>query len=290
MRWACGTVINDILYIGGGYCPDRNDDYYVFTYNPKENMWTKLSTALPQRYGIIVNINDVLTVIGGRDYITGRPTNKVLALEEHKLTTLYGDMKCARERPAVVSYQQFTIVAGGRDNSSISQDSIEHYNINTNQWTKTKTCLPQPMWNISATTCNDSIIIAGYHGADDKRYSTTYISTIDSIVQSHDDSNKWSELRHTPYWNTTTVSPSTPPVIVGGDDIHHKPQDSIMLYDDSSNIWRTVGSLPIRCAQTTVVMVRNFIIIAGGCTNTRNVETANATSLTSVVIGQLDRV
>ena len=290
MRGAYGTVINDILYIGGGKCPDHNDDYYVFAYNLRENKWTKLPAALPQCYGVVVNINDVLTVIGGRKYTDGWPTNKVVTLEEQKWTTLYGDMKCARYWPTVVSYQHYTIVVGGIGERYVVQDSIEYFNINTNQWTKTKTCLPTPMWSISATTCNNSIIITGYYGADNMRYNNIYITTIDSIVQSHDDNNKWSELHPTPYWYTTIVPHTTPPVTVGGSDGQYKSQDNIMLYDDTSNSWRTVGSLPIRCAQTTVVTINNNIIIAGGCTDTSNVETANATSLTSVTIGQLDRI
>jgi len=291
MRLAYGTVINDVLYIGGGMCPDHNDDYYVFAYNLRENKWTKLPAALPQFNGVVVNINDVLTVIGGVDYNTSRAANKVLTLEENKWTTLYGDMKCARHRPTVVPYHQYTIVAGGIGEGDVVQDSIEYFNINTNQWTKTKTCLPTPMLYINATTCNNSIIIAGYYGgADDNRYRTTYITTIDSIVQSDDDNNKWSELYPIPFWYTTIVPHTTPPVIVGGCDEQGKSQDNIMLYDDTSNSWRTVGSLPIRCAQTTVITVNNDIIIAGGCTDGRNVETANATILTSVMIGQLDRV
>ena len=289
MRLAHGTVINDILYIGGGDCPDQNDEYYVFAYNLRENKWTKLPAALP-RYGVVVNINDVVTVIGGSDHNTNRPTNKVLTLEEDKWTTLYGDMKCARIRPLVVPYHQYTIVAGGKDEDDVVQNSIEYFNTNTNQWTKTKTCLPQPMWFISATTCNNSIIITGYYDADDNRYNTTYITTIDSIVQSHDDNNKWSKLCPTPYWNTTIVPHTTPPVIVGGEDRQDKTQDNIMLYDDTSNRWRTVGSLPIRCAETTVVTINNNIIIVGGYTDGRNRQTANATTLTSVMIGQLDRV
>ena len=290
MRGAHGTVINDILYIGGGDCPDHNDSYYVFAYNLRENKWTKLPAALPQCYGVVVNINDVLSVIGGLDYNTGRPTNKVLTLEEDKWTTLYGDMKCARISPLVVPYHQYTIVAGGKGEDGVAQDSVEYFNTNTNQWTKSKTCLPQPMWSISATTCNNSIIITGYTGADNSHYNTTYITTIDSIVQSHDDNNKWSELCPTPYWYTTIVPHTTPPVIVGGQDRQYKAQDNIMLYDDTSNSWKTVGSLPIRCAQTTVVTLNNNIVIAGGCTKGGNVETANSTALTSVMIGQLDRV
>ena len=292
MRLAHGTVINDMLYIGGGICPDYNDEYYVFAYNLRENKWTKLPAALPQCYGVVVNINDVLTVIGGSKYTDGLPTNKVVTLEEQKWTTLYGDMQCARNRPTVVSYQHYTIVAGGLGEGDVMQDSIEYFNIKTNQWTKTKTCLPIPMWCISATTCNNSIIIVRYNDADSKPRNTTYISTIDSLVQSHDDDNKWSELYRTPYWDTTIVPHATPPVIVGGNDRYGKTQDNIMLYmyDDISNRWRTVGSLPIRCTQTTVITINNNIIIAGGCTDGSNVETATATSLTSVMIGQLDRV
>ena len=290
MRNAYTTIIDDVIYIGGGACPHYNDQLYIFMYHLKQNKWTKLPTPLPHYGGGVVNINNKLTVIGGKDHNNGRPTNKVVTLQDDRWTSLYGDMNSARFRPAVLPHHHYTIVAGGRSDHNVMVDSIEVFD--GDQWTISKTYLPQPMSAISATSSNNSLIIAGYTGADGQRYSGVYITTIDDIIDhsttsSSTNDNKWSELAHTPYWNTTIVPHTTPPVIVGGDK-QDNPTDDIMAYDDSTNSWRTVSSLPTKCCFTTILSLPHTIIMAGGCTDIRTKETATATSLTSVMIGELE--
>ena len=148
---------------------------------------------------------------------------------------------------------------------------------------------------INATTCNQSFIIAGYDGADDMIHSRTFIITMDSLLEhqqslnssTSQDDNKWSELCHTPYFESTIVPNTSPPVIIGGQDQQGKTVNNITLYDDSSNSWRTVELLPRTCARATVATINNVIIIAGGFTDGSSLEAINATTLTSVVLGQL---
>ena len=257
-------------------------------YHLKENKWSRLPTPLPHYGGVVVNINNKLTVIGGKDH-NKRPTNKVLTLQDDQWTSLYGDMNTARYRPAVLPHHHYTIVVGGQSDHNVMVDSIEVFY--GDQWTISKTCLPQPMCEISATTSNNSLIIAGYAGADDKRYNGVYITTIDDIIDhsttssSTDDSN-WTQLVCTPCFNTTIVPHTTPPVIVGGSK-QGNPTDDIMAYDDSTNSWRTVSSSPIKCCHTTILSLPYTIIMAGGYTDGRTLETVRATTLTSVMIGEL---
>ena len=49
-----------------------------------------------------------------------------------------------------------------------------------------------------------------------------------------------------------------------------------------------MSSLPIRCTQATVATINDVIIVAGGVTDLSTTETINATTLTSVVLGQLE--
>ena len=296
MRVAHATVINDTLYIGGGICTTANDQYLMFSYKLIDDQWRMLP-VLPQCYGVPTNINNDISYIGGYDRSTSRPTNKVITLLNNQWTLHYPNMTTARLRHAVVSYQHYTIVAGGEDEDESTLDTIEVFNCNNNQWTILSTHLPQPMKDINATTCNQSFIIAGYTGADSTR-NGTFIITMDSLVgteQEHsltsstsEHDNKWSELFHTPYWNTTIVPNTTPPVIIGGEDQQRKAVNNISLYDDSINSWRTVSSLPISCAKATVATINNIMIVAGGCTDYSTRETINATTLTSVVLGQLE--
>ena len=296
MRLACATVINDTLYIGGGVCTTDNDEYLMFSYKLTDDQWRMLP-VLPQCYGVPTNINNDISYIGGHDPSTGRSTNKVITLLNNQWTSQYPNMITARQDHAVVSYQHYTIVAGGDGEDGSTLDTIEVFNCNNYQWTILSTHLLQPMKAINATTCNQSFIIAGYDNAEDYATNGTFIITMDSLVgteqqqsltsstSEHD--NKWSELYQTPYWNTTIVPNTTPPVIIGGEDKQSKTVNNISLYDDSINSWRTVSSLPISCAQATVATINNIMIVAGGCTDGSTIETANATSLTSVVLGQL---
>ena len=297
MRRAHATVINDTLYIGGGACTTVNDDYLMFSYKLIDGQWRMLP-VLPQCYGVPTNINNDISYIGGYDRSTNTSTNKVITLLNNQWTIQYPNITTARRNHAVVSYQHYTIVAGGEGEDGSTLDTIEVFNCNNYQWTILSTHLPQPMKIINATTCNQSFIIAGYDGADGMSYSGTYIITMDSLVgteQEHsltsstsEHDNKWSQLCYTPYWNTTIVPNTTPPVIIGGEDQQGKTFNNISLYDDSSNSWRTVSSLPISCARATVATINNIMIVAGGYTDASTRETVNATTLTSVVLGQLE--
>jgi len=293
MYIAYATIIDDIIYIGGGECPDHNDQFYIFMYHLKENKWTRLSTRLPQYGGVVVKINNKLTVIGGRDSTTtSRSTNKVLTLQDHHWTSLYSDMNSARTRPLVTSHHQYTIVAGGVDHDEVVLDTIEIFNISTNQWTISKTCLPEPMCIISATTYNNYLVITGYNNKDNKHVNGVYITTMDNIIDhsttsSSDDDIKWTQLADTPYWSTTIIPHTTPSVIVGGHDEQIITTDNIMAYDDSTNSWRTVSVLPMKCCYTTIITLPHTIMVAGGVTDSRTTESRNTTSLTSVIIGEL---
>ena len=296
MRYAHATVINDVLYIGGGHCTTANDDYSMFSYKLIDDQWMRLP-LLPQAYGVPTNINNQLCYTGGRDYSTGRSTNKVITFEHDQWIVKHCNMTTARRLHAVVSYQHYTIVAGGKGEDESILDTIEVFNCNNNQWTILSTHLPEPMSSINATTCNQSFIIAGYYGADGRAYSGTFIISMDSLVgadqqsltsSTSEDNNKWSQLYPTPYWNTAIVPNTSPPVIIGGEDNQRKVVGNISLYDDSSNSWRTVSSLPISCAGATVATINVVIIVAGGCTDSSTRATGNATTLTSVVLGQLD--
>ena len=296
MRRAHATIINSIMYIGGGICPDKDKMENVYAYHLEEDRWDTLP-PLQQYYGVPVNITDKLTIIGGCDSTT---TNKVTS----KVTTynndntwrndIFPNLLIARQWPAVVPHQSHIIVAGGRGDDNAVLDNIEVLELTTLQWRIVNTHLPEPMGVPSATMCSGQLVIVGFDNADNKRSNETFLIDINKIItqpqhtSSTGEDNKWSRLADVPYWKTALIPSSSPPAIIGGSDKQHKTTNDITLYDDVTNSWRKVSSLPINCAHTTVTIVNNVIIMVGGCVDTKTKKTANTTSLTSVVMGHLE--
>ena len=295
MYIASATVINSTLYITGGQCPnDTRNNYNVYKYKLDKNQWSVLP-PLQQCYGVPVNVNDQLTIIGGMDR-NNKPTNVVTTYDDNSWNNTYPNLSVARLHPAVVPYHQYVIVAGGKGDD---EDSIEVFDITKSHWMIVNTHLPKPMWRISATICADSFTIVGYHTAGNIRYNDTFIIPIDDIISlsqqtqqsltssTDKDNTKWHRLADAPYWGTALVPNTSPPVIIGGSDKQYNTVNDITIYDDTSNKWNKISSLPINCAYTTVAVINQSIIVMGGCSDTKTDETIDATGLSDVNVGQL---
>ena len=299
MLEAYSTVINSTLYITGGHCPnDPMNNYNVYKYEFDKNQWSVLP-PLQHWYGVPVNMNDHLTVIGGRQH-NNTPTNLVTTYDGNSWNNTHPNLSVAREEPAVVPYHQYVIVAGGKGDDGNLLDSIEVFDITKSHWMIVNTHLPQLMCRISATICGDSFIIVGYDGADNvnklKRYNGTFIIPIDDILslpqQTHSlsstdkDNTKWHQLAPAPYWRTTLFPNTSPPVIIGGSKQGITVND-ITIYDDTNNKWNKISSLPINCANTTVAVINQSIIVMGGSSDAKTTETRKATALSDVNVGHL---
>ena len=298
MHGASATVINSTLYITGGWCPnDTRNIYNVYKYELNKNQWSVLP-PLQQFYGVPVNVNDQLTIIGGKDR-NNKPTNLVTTYDDNSWNNTYPNLSVARWLPAVVPYHQYVIVAGGKGDDDNVLDSIEVFDITKSHWMIVNTHLPKPMWHISATICGDSFTIVGYGYTGNKRCNATFIIAIDDIISlpqqtqqsltssTDKDNTKWHQLANAPYWKTALVPNTSPPVIIGGDDEQVNTVNDITIYDDTSNKWNKISSLPINCAYTTVAVINQSIIVMGGCSDTKINETRNATTLSDVNVGQL---
>ena len=300
MHGASATVINSTLYITGGWCPnDTRNIYNVYKFDLDKNQWSVLP-PLQQFYGIPVNLSDKLTIISGR-YSTPpyKVSNLVTTYDDNSWNNTYPNLLVARANPAVIPYHQYVIVAGGKGDDDNSLDSIEVFDITKPHWMIVNTHLPAPMYQISATICADSFTIVGYTSADNMRSNETFIIAIDDIISlpqqtqqsltssTDKDNTKWHQLANAPYWKTALVPNTSPPVIIGGSDKQVNTVNDITIYDDTSNKWNKISSLPINCAWTTVAVINQSIIVMGGCSDTKTTETCNATALSDVNVGQL---
>ena len=267
MLGAYATVINSTLYITGGDCPnDKRNIYNVYKYEFDKDQWSVLP-PLQQCRGVPVNINDQLMIISG---ISSTPPNKVInwvvTFSDNRWKNIYPNLSVARLEPAVVPYHQYIIVAGGQGDDDNLLDSIEVFNITTSHWIIIGTHLPEPMCDISATMCADSFIIVGYSGAEN-HYNGTYMIAVNDIISKHqqtqqsltsstdNDNTRWHQMANAPYWKTSLVPNTSPPVIIGGEDKQGNTVNNITIYDDTSNEWKKISTIPINCAYITVVVI-----------------------------------
>ena len=265
----------------------------VYKFELDKNQWSVLP-PLQQFFGIPVNISDQLTIISGRCSTPPyKPTNLVTTYDGNSWNNTYPNLSVPRLMPAVVPYHQYVIVAGGKGDDDNVLDSIEVFVITKSHWMIVNTHLPKPMYRVSATICSDSFTIVGYNGANNKRSSETFTIPIEGILSlphslssTNKDNTKWHQLANAPYWETALVPNTSSPVIIGGSSQLNTVND-ITIYDDTSNKWNKISSLPINCALTTVAVINQSIIVMGGCSDTKTSETSRATTLSDVNVGQL---
>lgn len=295
MYGAYATVINSILYVSGGLCPNYDatmNMFKVYKYELNENQWSVLPN-LQQYYGIPVNINDEITVIGGKHSTTKKVTNLVTTYSGKRWYNKYPNLLLARLGPAVVPYRQYVIVAGGESDNDTILDGIEIFDIAKSHWMIVSTCLPEPMYNISATMCDDSFTIVGYTYEGGDRSTNTFMVHVDEIVSQEGessvdkDSTKWHKLADASHWFTNLVPNTSPPIIIGGSDEQGDTVSDIAVYDDASNKWKRISSLPINCTFTTVEIINQSILVMGGCRYVKSSDTCKATALGDVYVGQL---
>ena len=108
------VIIQEMMYVGGGYASSANNRYIVMTYNIITQEWSQLP-QYTARYFAMTVIHNKLTLIGGSDH-NDKETNVlgVWDADGRKWTHPYTPMPTPHCYSSAVVYRQWLIVAGGR--------------------------------------------------------------------------------------------------------------------------------------------------------------------------------
>ena len=299
------------IYVTSISSPVEDARHQVYLYNINTDQWGQLPPS-GHYLGIPHIIGGKLAIIGGRLYPTKKRTNKVSTFDEDSQTwtSYYPDLLSVRSRPGVVSHLEHVIVAGGTkptpedDDTPVVQDDIEVLNwIENSHWRKVSIKLPVPMYGFTPTISDDHLLIVGYYGpgsgdTDLSNYRGAYkipVANITaSIYQQHNSTqapSKWTELTAAYHWCTTLVPSSSPPMVVGGEGngTTGTPTADIKMYDNSSKLWKKIGSLSSAKSCVAVAAVYNNAIVAiGGYTKGDSSVDRKSSSLTVVELGQAE--
>ena len=285
----------DAVYVTAGNAPDDKTYDNVYRYTTHTDQWT----VLPQPghlFGVLHMLDDRLTIFGGQDPATHKSHNKVTTYnnDTNSWYSQYPDMINIRSRPGVITYDNYVIVMGGKNNSDIILDRIEVMEYHDQlQWKEIPVYLPVPMWCFKPTISGDKIIIVGYSTAGGRSNGHYQIST-DEIISFLDQplttdvvSAKWKMLQATHY-DTVTVPNSNPPIIIGGCNQGLVCTSDVTLYDVSKDSWRKVDSLTNARDYAGVNLINErTLIVIGGTSGGADVKGAMASSLTLVEIGNI---
>ena len=304
LYYAYVAVQHHKIYVAGGNSPVDDALCQVYVYNINNDQWGQLP-LLGHYNGIPHIIGGKLVIIGGYMHGTTKRTNKVSTYDEEsqQWTSYYPDLLSIRRRPGVVSHLEHVIVAGGTrpssedDSTSVVQDDIEVLNwIENSHWRKVSIKLPVAMFAFIPTITSDShLLIVSYYGADKFKHKSVYTIPVANITTSVDrqpNSNaptEWTKLTVVDHYNASPVPSSSPPVVVGGEDIGGEPTADIKMYDHVNWSWKKIGSLSSARTRAPIAAVyNNAIIIIGECTKADTLGDCKSSSMTVVELGQAE--
>ena len=277
------------VYVTAGTAPEDETHNNVYQYNITTDQWNTLPP--PGHYtGVLCMVGSSLSIFGGQDSVTYKTLHKVSTYnrDTNSWSQTYPGMIHERFLPGVVVHGDHLMVMGGQDKSHKFLDSIETMNWqHRSPWREVSTKLPVPMWNIKPTIAGEHLLIVGYTHAGG-RNKGSYQLPVSTITSSSDQvASQWEELSYAPHYNTTTVSSSNPPLIIGG-DVKGVPTSDISLYDTSKKSWIQVDNLTTARSSVGVATINsNTIIVVGGNTKGGSVEGAKSSSLPIVEIGHI---
>ena len=206
-------------------------------------------------------VSSQLVMVGGRDLSTYKPTSTLAAYtpSQRSWKQPYPPMNTPREWPAVSTYHQHLVVAGGRyGETDLAIVEIPDMSVSHSQWLSA-TGLPVSCRRMSAAiTCNTLFLLGGSLGKKVLSVSLSALAQTDKLPA------QWRILPDIPLEDSTAIAVHESLLAVGGS--HGEQRSSaIHVYDQEKNVWNKVGNLPTErkyCA--CCLLPSGEILVAGG--------------------------
>ena len=280
---ASAVMINDHIYVCGGFCGGVDLARQVQVYDVNHNVWSTLPHS-PQYNSQGVAINSKLVLIGGCEAVSEGVTNLVSTWTGQEWQQDLPPMPTKRYRPGVTTYHTFVVVAGGlaEDGQTLLR-RIDILNITTRQWwTLTNLQLPRPMFAIQCTISSAHLCVASarisYNVATGTGTTVNDVwqlpvTALEKMLFPGDDvtPHQWTEVAPTPYFKSAVLQDTAHIAAVGGNDNSGEATPDIFVYNPDRDLWSKVGQLGVPRARCSVVSLsRTSFIVCGGCTDIRD--------------------
>ena len=213
----------------------------------------------------MTTISSQLVMVGGYDVSTDKTTNRVAVYSPsqrswRRWSRPYPPLKTPRYLPAVSTYHQRLVVAGGRDASGTDLANVDILDISVRhcQWLSA-TGLPVRCSLMSAAITHGALYLLG-GSLGTKVFSVS----LSALTETDKPPAQWCTLPDTPLKNSTAIAVRGSLLAVGGS--HGRQRSSaIHVYDQEKNKWNKMGDLPTEreyCA--CCLLPSGEILVAGG--------------------------
>ena len=233
----------------------------IFRYDPHTNEWTKLPQY--QYWGFtLTELTHQLVVVGGIDLSTDKTskTVSVYAPSQRSWKQPYPPMNTPRYDPAVSTYHQCLVVAGGSDGSgNLASVEILDTSVSHCQWLS-PTGLPVRCCRMSAAITHGTLHLLG--GSLGKQVLSVSLS---ALTQTDKPPAQWRTLLNAPLKDSTAIAVHGSLLAMGGSHGYRQRSSDIHVYDQMKNVWNKVGDLPTErqdCA--CCLLPSGAILVAGG--------------------------
>ena len=252
MWWPESVTVDTVVYIA-----DRDLGRVILRYDPHTNEWTELP-----RYQYcdftLTELTHQLVVVGGYDLFTGMSkTVSVYAPSQRSWKQPYPPMNTPRYYPAVSTYHQRLVVAGGSDASG-ALATVEILDTSILQWFSS-TPLPVSCYVMSSAIIRDTLYLLG--GSLGKQVLSV---SLPALTQTDKPPAQWHTLSEAPLENSAAIAVCGSLLAMGGS--HNEQRSSaIHIYQQEENMWTKVENLPTKREYCACCLLPNGeILVVGG--------------------------
>ena len=270
MPWAMdrlqSVTVRQKVFVGGGATDSvigGDDERTVYEYDEDSNQWVSLPPYNYVGFAMAILTNK-LALVGG--FNTSTVTNQVSVCEgegtSRGWTHPYPPMTVPRFSPAVATYGDRLVVAGGYDGGDLA--TVEVLNTTSQQWLSasplpvgcsemTSAIVNQELFLLGGTLTMEALVVS----LPDITRSSVHSATTNRSAQ-------WRTLPAPPLEQSAAISLCGAVLAIGG--LHgNKSNKAIHVYQPATSNWRKVGDLPCpRSSCSCTLLPSGGILIAGG--------------------------
>ena len=265
MRWPQSVTIEGILYVN-----DRGGYRDILRYDLLTQQWCEPVHCQYWSCGM-TTVSSQLVMVGGCDLFTDKMSKTVAVYcpSQRSWKQPYPPMNTPREWPAVSTYHQRLVVAGGGDGlTNLATVEILDTSVSHSQWLSA-IGLSVSCRLMSAAITHGTLYLLG--GTLDKQVLSMSLS---ALTQTDKPPAQWRTLPNAPLESSTAIAVHGSLLAVGGS--HGRQRSSaIHVYDQEKNAWNKVGDLPTErqdCA--CCLLPSGEILVAGGDGSRRRMDVA----------------